>query len=81
VNTPRKRDAYGAALAVLGAIGALVGIAWLPFLFGPLGVVLVLTGALTSQTHTMLIRAATFTVGISFVVGAALAVAGSHALY
>jgi hypothetical protein len=69
------------ALAVLAAIGGLVGIFWLPFLFGPLGVVLVLTGALTSQSNTMLIRAATFTVGISFVVGAALAVSGGHALY
>jgi len=81
VSQPRKRDIYGAALAVAGAIGALVGIVWLPFVFGPLGVIAVLVGALTSQTHTMLIRAATFTVGIAFVLGAALAVSSSHALY
>jgi ABC-type enterobactin transport system permease subunit len=81
VSQPRKRDIYGAILAVGGAIAGLVGIFWLPFAFGPGAVIAVLIGALTSQTHTMLIRAATFTVGIAFVVGAALAVSGSHALY
>jgi ABC-type enterobactin transport system permease subunit len=81
VSQPRKRDIYGAVLAVGAAIAALVGIFWLPFVFGPGAVIAVLIGALTSQTHTTLIRAATFTVGIAFVVGAALAVSGSHALY
>lgn len=81
MSQPRKRDIYGAILAIAGAIGALVGVFWLPFLWGPAGVIAVLVGALTSQTHTQLIRVATFTVGIAFVVGAALAVSGSHALY
>jgi ABC-type enterobactin transport system permease subunit len=81
VNEPRKRDIYGAILAVGAAIAALVGIFWLPFALGPAAVIAVLIGALTSQTHTLLIRVATFTVGIAFVLGAALAVSGSHALY
>ena len=81
MSQPRKRDIYGAILAVGAAVAALVGVVWLPFLFGPAAVIAVLVGALTSQTHTMLIRAATFTVGIAFVVGAALAVASGHALY
>jgi hypothetical protein len=71
----------GTVMAIGAAIAALVGIVWLPFVFGPAAVIVVLTGALMSQTNTMLIRVATFTVGISFVVGAALAVARSRALY
>ena len=71
----------GAVLAVGAAVAALVGIVWLPFAFGPAAVVVVLAAALMSQKHTMLIRIATFTVGVSFVVGAALAVARSKALY
>ena len=81
MSQPRKRDIYGAILAVGAAVAALVGVFWLPFLFGPAAVIAVLIGALTSQTHTLLIRTATLTVGIAFVVGAAIAVARSHALY
>jgi hypothetical protein len=81
VSNPRKRDTLGAVLAIGAAIVALVGIDWLPFAMGPAAVIVVLAAALMSQTNTMLIRAATFTVGISFVVGAALAVARSRALY
>jgi hypothetical protein len=71
----------GTVLAVGAAIAGLVSIDWLPFAIGPAAVIVVLVGALMSQTNTMLIRVATFTVGISFVVGAALAVARSRALY
>lgn len=81
MSQARKRDVYGAVLAVAAAIASLVGIFWIPFLLGPVAVIAVLVGAVTSQSHTQLIRAATFTVGIAFVLGAALAVVGSHPLY
>jgi hypothetical protein len=81
VSNPRKRDTLGAVLAIGAAIAGLVGIAWLPFAFGPGAVIVVLAAALMSRTNTMLIRVATFTVGVSFVIGAALAVASSRALY
>ncbi len=72
---------YGAVLAVGAAIAGVVSIFWIPFAIGPAAVIVVLTGALMSQTNTLLIRIATFTVGIGFVLGAALAVARSKALY
>ena len=81
MNEPRKRDSLGAALAVLAAAASLVGIVWRPFLLGPAAVIVVLAAALMSRSHTRLIGLATAAVGICFVIGAALAVAGSHALY
>ncbi len=81
VSTPRKRDSLGALLAIGAAVAAVVGIVWLPFALGPAAVIAVLIGALMSQRHTMLIRTATFIVGIAFLLGAAIAVAGSHPLY
>jgi len=81
VNTPRKRDTLGAVLAVASGIAGLASILWVPFLLGPLAVIVVLAAALMSQSYTKLIGLATAVVGIGFLIGAGLAVAGSHPLY
>ena len=75
------KNSVALGLAVIAAAASIVGIFWGPFLLGPLAAIAVLIAAALNTTNTALVRVAMFTVGAAFLLGAALAVAGSHPLY
>jgi hypothetical protein len=65
----------------LGILAGIIELFYRPFLFAPVGLVIVVSGALMSGKHRRLGLVAMFVIATFFVVGAAFAVWDNRALY
>jgi len=74
-------ETASAALFSLGVLAGIVELFYRPFLFAPVGLVIVLSGALTGSKHRRLGFVAILVLALCFVIGAAIAVWRSRALY
>jgi len=74
-------DAASGVLLSLGVLAGVVELFYRPFLFAPVGFVIVLAGALTSAKYRRLGLVAIFVVAVCFIIGAAIAVWRTRALY
>ena len=81
VSSGRTRDSFAAVLAVLAGAAGIVSLGFRPFLLEPIAVIVVLAATLMTNEHRKLIAVAVTAIGLGFVIGASIAVAGSHPLY
>lgn len=81
MNQRSGLDAVSTALYAIGLAAGIVELFFRPFLFGPIGVLVLLVAALMSGKNHRLGVTAAFVVATCFVIGAGIAVWGSHPLY
>lgn len=81
MSEKRASDSVAGFLFVLGLVAAIVTLIYRPFLFGPIGALVVLVGALMSGKYRRVGLAAAVIVATCFVIGAGIAVWYSRALY
>jgi|HubBroStandDraft_1064217.scaffolds.fasta_scaffold510176_1 hypothetical protein len=74
-------DSASAAVFGLGILAGIVELFYRPFLLAPIGLLIVLAGALMSGRYRRLGLVAIFVIATFFVVGAAFAVWDTRALY
>ncbi len=75
------KDTFAGACFVIGILLALGGLGFRPFLLDPIGLIVILIGAGTSAKHRRLGMGAAFVIAGCFVLGAAIAVWKSRALF
>ena len=81
VSGGRARDSVAAGFAAVAGILALGAMGFRPFALEPAAALLVLAATIMTDRHKKLITISTIAVGFGFVIGASIAVAGSHPLY
>lgn len=74
-------DTISGAFFVIAILASVAALVTRPFIFGPLGLVVVLIGCFPSGRYRRLSLTAALLVTVCFVIGAALAVWSSRALY
>jgi hypothetical protein len=81
VNTRRPADLIAVILYSLGAAAGIAAIFIWPFLFAPIGLLLVLVAVVLSANNRRLSGAAITVVIFGFLIGASIAIWHSKALY
>jgi hypothetical protein len=81
MKSGRPADLVALVLYIAALAAAIVELFYLPFLFGPLGLLLVVVAVMTSASNRRLAGAAFLALGLGFVIGASIAVWYSNPLY
>jgi hypothetical protein len=81
MSTERGADLVAVALCFVGMAAGVVAVFYLPFLFAPIGLLLVLIAVVLSAGNRGLERVAVTVVALGAFVGAAIAVWNSSSLY
>ena len=81
MSDARPSEAFSGLATGVALVAGLVELFYKPFLFAPIGVLLLLAGTIASGRYRRLTATAAFVIAICFVIGAAIAVWDSRALY
>jgi hypothetical protein len=81
VSAERPADIAALVLYFLGIAGGIAAIIHWPFLFTPIGLLLVLIGIVASPANRQIARAAVVVLVLGFMIGASIAVWNSNPLY